>query len=330
MAFPGLVMEEGIMAGKTHGTSRIVVAALIGNAIITIVKFAISIITKSSALMAESFHSLADTGNQALLIFGIRRSSRPADEKHPFGYGKAQYFWSFVVANILFTGGAVASVYEGIMKIRRPHPIEQVHLVYLILAAAFIIEMVVFIVAVREFLAKKTHVTVLDELRGTKDSNLIVVLLEDSAALVGLLIAFFGTLLAQITGNYLIDGAASILIGIVLACVALFLANEVRKLLIGESASEEDLSLIRQTVKGFPEVLSIGMISTMHMGPDDILLAVNVDFRNDITAVELEKVIDRIEGRIREKVPAVKQIFIEADDVEGYQVSVKEGKKPPE
>ncbi len=316
------------MAGPKHGSKKVVYAALIGNGCIAILKFIVALLSRSSALLAEAFHSVADTGNQALLLLGMKRSQRPRDREHPFGYGKAQYFWSFVVANMLFMVGAVAAVFEGVGKIRNPHPLERTHLIYLVLGVSIFIESIAFSIAVREFLRQKTHDSIWEEIKGSKDISLIVVLLEDSAAMVGLLIALAGTYLVQVTGNPLMDGVASILIGVLLAFVAVFLANEVRKLLIGESASDENLSLIRKTVETFPEVNSIGEMSTMHMGPDDILLAVNVDFRDDVTLGELEKVIDRIEREISEKVPAVKQIFIEADDVEGYQVSVKERKNP--
>lgn len=318
------------MAGSQHGSKKVVYAALIGNGCIAILKFAVALLSGSSALLAETFHSVADTGNQLLLLFGMKRSERPPDEKHPFGYGKAQYFWSFVVANMLFMVGAVAAVYEGFSKIRHPHPLERTHLIYLVLGISIVIEGVSFTVAAREFFKKKVYKSIWKELKESKDANLIVVLMEDSAAMVGLLIALFGTLLVQVTGNPLIDGIASILIGFVLALVALFLANEVRKLLIGESASEAHLKLIRKVVESFPEVQSIGNISTMHMGPEHILLAIDADFQDNISASNLEAVIDRMEQEIREKVPEVKQIFIEAEGVEGYQVSVKGNKNSPE
>jgi cation diffusion facilitator family transporter len=314
------------MAGPKHGSKKVVYAALIGNGCIAILKFIVAVLSRSSVLLAEAFHSVADTGNQALLLFGMKRSQRPPDEKHPFGYGKAQYFWSFVVANMLFMVGAVAAVFEGVGKIRNPHPIERTHLIYLVLGISIFIESISFGIAVKEFFRQKTHDSIWEEIKGSKDSSLIVVLLEDSAAMVGLFIALAGTFLVQVTGNPLIDGIASILIGVLLTFVAVFLANEVRKLLIGESASDENLFLIRKTVESFPEVNSIGEISTMHMGPDDILLAIDVDFRDDVTLGELEKVIDRMEQGIRKKVPEVRQIFIEADDVEGYRATVR-GKK---
>ncbi len=307
------------MAGRHGGSKKIVYAALAGNACIAVLKFTVAIVARSSALMAEGFHSMADTGNQALLLYGIKKSAQPPDRKHPFGYGKEQYFWSFVVANMLFMVGAVAAIYEGISKIRNPQPLERPHLVYAILAISFLIEGIVFTVAVRKFLREKGDRGIFQELKGTKDSNLVVVLLEDTAALVGLVIAFIGTFLVQVTGSPLYDGVASILIGVVLALVALFLANEMKKLLIGESASDENLQRIQETITRFPEVDAMGSIDTMHLGPDEILLAVNIDFADQIPAGELEGVIDRIEEGIKACVPEVKQIFIEADTIKGYK-----------
>lgn len=316
------------MAGGSHGSKKVVYAALIGNSCIAVLKLIVASITRSSALLAEAFHSMADTGNQALLLFGMKRSLRPPDEKHPFGYGKAQYFWSFVVANMLFMVGAVAAVFEGISKLRHPHPLERTYLIFIVLGVSIVIEGASLAVAVREFFRQKTHRGVWEELKDSKDSNLIVVLMEDSAALVGLLIALVGTFLVQVTGNPLIDGLASILIGLVLAIVAIFLANEVRKLLIGEAASDENLKLIRGAVEEFPEVERIGEVSTMHMGPDYILLAMDVDFADHLLTGEIEQLIDRLEERIREAAPMVKQIFIETEAIEGYHATLKGGGAP--
>ncbi len=273
--------------------------------------------------MAEAFHSVADTGNQALLLYGLKKSTRPPDGRHPFGYGKTQYFWSFVVANMLFMVGAVASFYEGILKIKSPHPLTRPYLVYGILAISMAIEGIVFTFAARKFIRGKGDRGVLKELKETKDSSLVVVLLEDTAALVGLTIAFLGTFLVQITGSPIYDGVASILIGVVLAFVAVFLANEMRKLLIGESAREEHLGRIKHVIETFDEVESLGSIYTMHMGPREILLAVNIDFIDDIPTGELEKVIDQIEESIKTSVPEVRQIFIEAKNISGYKALTK-------
>ncbi len=212
------------------GSSRVIYAALIGNGIIMVIKFMVAILTRSSAMMAEAVHSLADMGNQGLLLLGIRLSRRPADQEHAFGHGKEQYFWSFLVANLLFSLGALFSIYEGLNKLLHPHALERVYLIYLILGAAIIIEGYSFSLALGEFFRQKRGAAFWLALKESKDPNLIVVLVEDAAALAGLLIAFFGTVLADITGLMLFDGVASIIIGLILAAVALYLANEMRQL----------------------------------------------------------------------------------------------------
>ena len=302
---------------KGHGSKMAVYAALAANIIITIIKFVVAVMSGSSAMLAESYHSVADTGNQALLLLGISRSKKPPDKLHPFGYGKAQYFWSFVVANMIFMIGAVAAFYEGIHKIKDPQPIEKAYLIYIILGVAFVIESASLTFAITEFIRQKGGRGMLKELKASKDSNLIVVLMEDSAACLGLLIALAGTLLVQLTGIQLIDGLTSIVIGVLLAAVALFLANEMRNLLIGERASSHNLKLISQAVNSFEQVESLVGLYTMHMGPDSILVALEIDFRDDLTTGELEGLIDRIERKAKETVPGVKQIFVEAVSLPG-------------
>ena len=311
---------------KGHGSKTAVYAALVANTIITIMKFAVAIMSGSSAMLAESYHSVADTGNQALLLLGISRSKKPPDKLHPFGYGKAQYFWSFVVANMIFMIGAVAAFYEGIHKIKDPHPIEKAYLIYIVLGVAFVIEGASLIFAITEFIKQKGDMGVVKELKASKDSSLIVVLMEDSAACLGLLIAFVGTLVVQLTGIQIIDGLTSIVIGVLLAAVALFLANEMRKLLIGERASKHNLKLISQAVNSFPQVESLIGLYTMHMGPDSILVAMDIEFRDGLTTDELEGLIDRIEQKVKESVPDVKQIFLEAETLSGEDAPAE--KKP--
>ncbi|MBI5641506.1 MAG: cation transporter [Nitrospirae bacterium] len=297
------------------GSHKAVYAALIGNALITVLKFAVALVTRSSAMMAEAFHSMADMGNQALLIVGIKRSSRPPDERHPFGYGKEQYFWSFIVAVMLFLMGAVFSIYEGVNKLFHPHEVERIYLIYIILGISLLIEGLSITFALKEFLKQKGDISVWEALEESKDPNLVVVLVEDGAALLGLVIALSGAALVQITGRTVFDAVASIMIGGILALIAFFLANEMRKLLIGESACAANLSLIKDAVCQYPEVVEIGEVLTMHLGPDNILLAMDIDFDDRIPAGELEVVIDGIEQRIRECVPQVKKIFIEANGV---------------
>ena len=295
------------------GSKNVVYAALIGNFTISVIKFIVAVITKSAAMMAESFHSMADMGNQALLLLGMKRSKRPPDKNHPFGYGKEQYFWSFVVANMLFLFGAVASIYEGVNKLIHPHPIEKAYLIYPILIAAIIIEGTSLIVAVKEFNKGRKGKGAIEALKESRDPNIIVVLVEDTAALMGLVIALLGTLSASITGIMAFDAISSIVIGIVLGLVAVFLADEMRRLLIGEGTTEENMKLIVSAIGEIPEVESVGEILTMQLGPESILVNMNLDFRDDIPCGEIENVIDRLEKKIKDSVPEVKNVFIEAD-----------------
>jgi len=297
-------------------SKKVVIAALLGNGAIATIKFIVAAITRSSAMLAEAVHSLADTGNQALLLLGIKRSTKPADELHPFGYGQEQYFWSFVVANMLFFIGAVVSIYEGVRKLGHPHPIERAWLIYIILGVSFVIEGTALTIAYREFNRHRpSGMGLLRAMRRTKDTSVLVVLLEDSAALSGLLVAFFGVLAAELTGMMIFDAIASIAIGLILGLVALVLAWETKDLLIGEAATREDRAAIRAAVEAFDEVQAVGQLLTMHLAPSKILVAMDLEFSDGLGANAIEAVVDRIEAAIREKVPAVDRIFIEAEEV---------------
>jgi len=296
------------------GSKKVVVAALLANAAIATLKFVVAALTLSSAMLAEAVHSVADTGNQILLLIGLKRSQKSPDDTHPFGYGLEQYFWSFVVALMLFFVGAVVSVYEGVEKILEPHAIERAWLVFVILGASIVLETMSFRVAFREF---KRHrpagLGFLAAIRATKDASVAVVLLEDTAALLGLLLAFVGVGLAVITGQMVFDALASIAIGLLLAGVAFLLAAETRELLIGESASRADVARIRKAVAAYPGVTAVGKLLTMHLGPNSILVGINVDFENTLTAAQVEQIIEQLEVKIREAVPGVGKIFIEAN-----------------
>jgi cation diffusion facilitator family transporter len=298
------------------GSKLVILAALTANALITAIKYIVALITKSSAMLAEAVHSTADTGNQVLLLLGLKRSRKPPDTAHPFGYGQEQYFWSFVVANMLFFVGAVVSVYEGIHKLQDPHPIERPWLIYAILIVAAAIESVALIFAIRELnQTRRPGTGLLKAVQETKDTSVAVVFFEDTAALLGLSIAFVGVLLAQLTGMMIFDGIASILIGVLLAAVAFVLAHETKELLIGEAASPENVAAIRQAAANTPGVKAVGSVLTMHLGPRRILINMNVDFEDRLRAEELEDVVDKMEENIRQAVPAADKIFIEADDV---------------
>jgi cation diffusion facilitator family transporter len=298
------------------GSKLVILAALSGNALITAIKFIVALITRSSAMLAEAVHSTADTGNQVLLLLGLKRSRKPPDAAHPFGYGQEQYFWSFVVANMLFFVGAVVSVYEGIHKLQDPQPIERPWLIYAILGVAALIESVALSFALKELNhTRRPGTGLLKAVQETKDTSVAVVFFEDTAALCGLAIAFLGVLLSQLTKTVLFDGIASILIGGLLAAVAFVLAHETKELLIGEAASPANVAAIRKAAAETPGVKTVGSILTMHLAPRRILVNMNVDFEDRLRAEELEGVVDAMEENIRRAVPAADKIFIEADDV---------------
>ena len=289
---------------------------MIGNSLIAVTKMIASIITGSSAMLSEAVHSIVDTGNQILLLWGITRSSRPADERHPFGYGMELYFWTFVVAILIFAIGAGVSLYEGFSKFNQPNEIKHIYINYIVLGFAMIFEGFAWVVAFREFRKRKGKVGYLKAVRISKDPTVFTVLFEDSAAILGLIAAFFGLLLTQWTGNSVYDAMASIAIGLILGLTATLLAYESKGLLIGEAASRETVASIRQIVSERPEILSINEILTMHMGPEDILLNISLDFHDYdyINAGEVERIITQLEIRIKKRHPEIARIFIEAQN----------------
>lgn len=294
------------------GSEKVVIAALIGNGLITITKFFASIFTGSSAMLSEAIHSLTDTVNQGLIMLGLKRSKKPADEKHPFGYAKEIYFWSFVVAILIFSIGAGVAIYEGIHKIMHPEPITNAWVNYLVLGLAMVFETFAWWVAFKEFKKEKGQLSYLQAVRQSKRVAVFTVLLEDTAALLGLVIAFVGLAISQATGIAEIDGVTSVVIGILLAAVAILLSQETKALLIGEGASSETKLKIKDIVNNHDEVEGINEILTMHLGPEDILLNLSVDFKNSINAQQVEEVIAKISSNIKQDIPEVKRVFIEA------------------
>ena len=267
-------------------------------------------------MLSEAVHSIVDTGNQVLLLWGIRRSSRPADERHPFGYGMELYFWTFVVAILIFAIGAGVSLYEGFSKLNHPKEVKHIHINYLVLGFAVIFEGWAWSVAFREFRKRKGKLGYLKAVQLSKDPTVFTVLFEDSAAMLGLMAAFIGLLLTQWTGNPVYDALASIVIGLILSLTAMLLAYESKGLLIGEAASREVIASIREIVNGKPEILAINEILTMHMGPEDVLLNISLDFHDYdyINAGEVEKTITQLEIQIKKKHPEIVRIFIEAQN----------------
>jgi len=294
-------------------SKKVIYAALIGNALIAVTKFTAALITHSSAMLSEAIHSLVDTGNQLLLLYGLRQAKKPADERYPFGHGKEVYFWSFIVAMLIFAVGAGVSIYQGVHHILDPKPIENPFVNYIVLAFAMLFEGAAWLFAFKAFTKAKGKWGYFEAVHRGKDPSLFVVLFEDSAAMIGLVVAFLGVLLSQLTGNYIYDGIASILIGLVLGGTAAWLAYETKSLLIGESATRQTVEGIRQLVSAQPDVQRVNEVLTMHMGPDFILLNLSVEFRDSATTDKLEYRITRITDDIKKAHPEVKRIFIEAE-----------------
>jgi cation diffusion facilitator family transporter len=296
------------------GARLAVMAAIIGNLAIAASKFVAAAVTGSSAMLSEGIHSLVDTGNGALLLLGMRLARRPPDELHPFGHGKELYFWSLIVAMVIFGMGGGMSLYEGIVHMRAPRAVENVLWSYVVLAIAVVFESASMAVAVREFLrVKPAGQTLWQAVRTSKDPTTFVVILEETAALAGLAVAFLGLWLGQRLGNPYLDGAASLLIAMILMAVAVFLASESRGLLLGESADPALIESILRLVQADPAVERVARPLTMHMGPEQILLNLGIQFRRPLALPDIEAAVRRLEARIRGAHPAIAQIFIEAD-----------------
>jgi cation diffusion facilitator family transporter len=295
-----------------------VYGAMAANAVIAVSKFAAGLISGSSAMLSEGIHSVVDTGNELLLLLGIHRSKKPADQLHPFGYGKELYFWSLIVAILLFGLGGGMSIYEGITHLQHPAVIQNPAWNYVVLGIAFIAEGTSWAIALKKLLGKKRRGRGLwQALRASKNPAVFVVLAEDSAALAGILVAFLGVLLGHRLQNPYLDGTASIIIGLILATVAGFLAYESRDLLLGESADADVVQSIRKVAGADPAVLGVSHPLTMHFEPEQVLLNLDIEFRPDLSASEITAAVDRLEAGIRRERPSIKRIFIEAESLRG-------------
>jgi cation diffusion facilitator family transporter len=308
-------------------TKRAVIAALAANILIALMKFTVAVFINSSALLAEGFHSLADTSNQALLLLGLKLSTRPPDRSHPFGYGKERYFWAFVVSISIFIMGSAFSIHEGIVKIIHPDPLKHQGWGYLVILLSSLFDGYSWRIAFQALKGTIKRRGVFRTIRESKAPAIFIIFLEDSAALFGLSIALGGILLASITENPVFDGAASIIIGIILALVALVLFYETKSLLIGEGVSETDLRKIRSCIATVPEVKEVVNILTMHLGPDDILVNLDINFVDDLSTDQIEEAIDRVEQAIQEHLPAVKKIFVEAESLKKTPKGQKKKRK---
>jgi cation diffusion facilitator family transporter len=281
------------------------------NAVIAAAKFAAAAASGSSAMVAEGVHSLVDTGNQALLLLGVQRSHLPADESHPFGYGKELYFWSLLVAVLLFGVGGGLAFYEGVHRFRKPEAVGSAGWSFAVLGVALVAESASWLIAVRS-LSRNTGRGLLDKVRRSRDPTQFVVFAEDSAALVGIAIAAVGVWAGQQLGSSNPDALASMAIGVVLASVAVYLVIECRHLLLGEGADRETVAAIERIVRARPSVRAVRRPLTMQLGPQELLLNLELAFDQTLTAAQVAQEIEALEASIRGHCPAVQRIFIEA------------------
>ncbi len=294
------------------GSTTAVYAAIAGNLAIAVAKFAAAAFTGSSAMLSEGIHSMVDTSNGGLLLLGMRLSRRPADAIHPFGHGKELYFWTLVVSFLIFGVGGGVSAYEGIRHMIHPRPLEDPTWNYIVLGIAALFESIVLVIAVRAFRAQKGRNSTWREIQTTKDPTTFVVLLEDTAALLGLVIGFAGVYLGHRFDNPYFDGGASLAIGVLLMGVAVLLGYESKGLLVGEGADAATLEKIRALALAEPAVGRIGNVLTMYFGPHTVLLTMDVQFTEGQSVVEQAEATVRLEKQIRARHPDIKHIFIEA------------------
>ena len=296
-------------------SKKAVYAAIAGNLAIAITKFVAAFITGSSAMLSEGIHSIVNTGNGTLLLFGIRKSLKPADPSHPFGYGKELYFWTLIVAILIFAVGGGMSLYEGINHLKHPTPLRDPFWNYMVLIFALIFEGFAWAVAFKEFRKTQGNLNLWKAVRASKDPTTFTVLFEDSAAMLGLLVAFLGIFFSHRLNNPYLDGVAAIVIGLILAVVAVVLAYESKGLLVGEGASRETIESICAIVQADPAVERAMPPLTMHFGPQEVLLNLDIKFRAGLSAEEIEAAVDRMEAAIRKRHPEIKRIFIEAESI---------------
>ena len=291
---------------------KAILAALVGNSLIAVTKFIAASYTGSSAMFSEAVHSVVDSGNQLLLLYGVKRSKRPADSKHPFGYGKELYFWSFVVAILIFSLGSAISFYEGFHKLHSPEPVSNPMINFIVLGFAVIFESWTCWVAATEFKKSKGDRGWVEAIRRSKDPALFTVLFEDTAALLGLLVALIALTLSEHLNLPVLDSVASLIISFILAVTAGLLAFECKGLLTGEGASEEVVTGIKQIINESQGIKHVNEVLTLHLGPEDILLNVSLDFEDDLSSGEVEEAISNLESRIKQMFPEIRRVFIEA------------------
>jgi len=298
-----------------HGSKKVVLAAMAANLLIAVTKFAAAAFTGSSAMLSEAVHSVADSGNQALLLFGTQRAAKPADERHPFGYGLEIYFWSFVVAIVMFGIGAGVSFYEGLHRILTNEPSANLYVSYIVLITAIGFESWSFVIAIREFDRQRGQLGYVEAARRSKDPLVFVVLFEDLAALGGLVLALVATALSDWLAMPWIDGAGALAIAALLAVVAIFLAYETRSLLIGEATDPETISDVRDLIAAHPTVTKVNRLWSTHFGPQDVLLAASIDFNDQARGDEIEAATEQLEREIKRRHPDIRHFFIEVKEL---------------
>jgi cation diffusion facilitator family transporter len=297
------------MAGH-GGSKKVIYAALAGNLAIALTKFGAAFFTGSSAMLSEGVHSLVDTGNGGLLLYGMHRAARPADRTHPLGHARELYFWSFIVALLVFALGAGVSFYEGVVHIMAPEPVANAEVTYIVLGLSFLFEGSSWWVALKAFRQQKGKEGWLQAVQSSKDPSVYTVLFEDSAALLGLIVAFAGILAAELLEIPEFDGAASIGIGLILGATAIFLARESKGLLIGEPASLEVQRQVLAIAQQDPAVQRANGVLTVHMGPTEIVAGLSIEFEDRLTAPEIEACVERLEAKLKKEMPQITRLFV--------------------
>lgn len=294
------------------GSKTAIYGAIIANVMIAISKFVAATFTGSSAMISEGIHSLVDTSNGILLLYGIKQSTKQPDREHPFGYGMEVYFWSFIVALLVFALGGGVALYEGFHHLNEPKELGDPLWNYVVLILAMIFEGSALYFALKAFKKTRGNLGFFDAIRKSKDSATIAIIIEDAAALIGLAIAFLGVLIGQLSGNPIFDALASILIGVLLCLVAFVLAYESKSLLVGESVKASDLSEIESVLKAHRHVTAFDLPKTMHLSPESVLLALDIHFKDGLSTDELELTVSEIETEIKNRRPHINKIYIES------------------
>jgi len=308
-----------------HGSRRAIIAAFLANLGIALSKFAAFAVTGAASMLAEAIHSVADTGNQGLLMLGGAKSRKPADEVHNFGYGTLRYFWAFVVALVLFSVGGLFAIFEGIEKLIHPHELEDPRVAIGVLLVAVGLESFSLRTALKESRAERRDKSILQFVRRTKIPELAVVVLEDIGALIGLFFALTGVILASVLHESRWDAVGSLAIGLLLVVIAIVLAIEMASLLVGEAAAPEVVAKLRDVLEGHASVNSLIALRTQHVGPDDIMMNAKIEFDQTLTMARLAEVVNELEVQLREAEPKARTIFIEPDVYREPAESVPEG-----